>query len=78
MVDADPATTYTNLSKYTINGKALIVPNDTNPADSTLECNLGIVNPICGLQAMPQPPGALGAAQRTTIDTWIKCGAPNN
>jgi hypothetical protein len=78
ILDNDPATTYTNLSKYSINGKTLIVPADTNPADGTLECNLGMVTPVCGLQQMPQPPGALNSAQRTTIDTWVRCGAPNN
>jgi len=27
---------------------------------------------------MPEAPGALTAANKTTIDTWIKCGAPEN
>jgi hypothetical protein len=78
ILDGQAATTYTNLSKYSINGKTLIVPGDANAADGTLECNLGMVTPACGLQTMPQPPGALGSAQRTLIDTWVKCGAPNN
>jgi hypothetical protein len=78
MIDGNAATTYTNLKAYTINGKGVIVPGDANPSDSALECDLGIQQPVCGLGQMPQPPGTLNAAQRTTIDTWIKCGAPNN
>ena len=78
MIDGDPATTYTNMSKYTINGHAVLIPGDTNPADSSLECNMGMSTPACGIQQMPLPPGTLAGAERTTIDTWVRCGSPNN
>ncbi|HEY8088246.1 MAG TPA: hypothetical protein VIF09_10385 [Polyangiaceae bacterium] len=78
VVDNDPATTYKNFSVYNINGKPVFKTGDANPSDSTIECDLGIQTPICGIAAMPEAPGVLAAADRTTIDTWVKCGAPNN
>ena len=76
ILDNNPATTYTNLKAYSINGNPLINVGNTNPADSSLECDLGITQPVCGLGQMPQAPGALGANQWTSIDTWVKCGSP--
>jgi len=78
IADNDPATSLQNLQKYTINGKQYVATGSTDPAGSSIECNLGMVTPVCGLAQMPEAPGALDAAQRTTIDTWVKCGAPNN
>jgi hypothetical protein len=78
ITDADPAGTYATLAAYAVNGAAYIVAGDSNPADSSFECNLGIAQPSCGLLAMPQSPGALSAADRQTIDTWVRCGAPQN
>jgi hypothetical protein len=78
IVDGNAATTYTNMSVYNINGKPLFKTGDTNPSDSTIECDLGIQTPVCGIAQMPEAPGALSGANLTTIDTWVKCGAPNN
>jgi hypothetical protein len=78
MTDTDAAGTYTTLSTYAVNGIKYIVAGDTNPAHSSIECNLGITTPSCGLLAMPQTPGVLSAADRQTIDTWVRCGMPQN
>ena len=78
VVDNDPATTYKNLSVYNINGKPVFKTGDTTPSDSSIECDLGMQTPICGIAAMPEAPGVLAGADRTTIDTWVKCGAPDN
>jgi hypothetical protein len=78
IVDGDPNTTFTNLTKYQINGKAYIATGDTNPADSEIECNTGITTPACGIAQMPEAPGVLDSANLTNIKTWLACGAPNN
>lgn len=78
MTDADPAATYAHLAAYGVNGLRYLVPGNLNPAASSIECNLGIVQPACGLLAMPQPPGVLSSADRQAIDTWVRCGAPQN
>jgi hypothetical protein len=78
IADAAPATAYANLAAYPINGVNYLVAGDSNPADSSIECNLGISQPSCGLLPMPQAPGALSAADKQTIDTWVRCGAPQN
>jgi hypothetical protein len=78
ITDADPAGTYATLAAYAVNGIRYIVAGDANPAHSSIECNLGITTPSCGLLAMPQPPGTLSAADRQTIDTWVRCGMPQN
>ena len=78
MVDGDPATTFTNLTKYTINGLYYIDTGNTNPANSAIECNIGVTTPACGIAQMPEAPGQLDATARTNIATWLACGAPNN
>jgi hypothetical protein len=78
MIDGNPGTTYTNLSHYSINGMMVFAVGNTNPAQSAIECNIGITTPLCGLAQMPTPPGTLDATARTNITTWLACGAPNN
>jgi hypothetical protein len=78
IVDGDPATTYTNLTTYTINGLHYLAAGQTNPAQSSIECNIGITTPACGIAQMPEAPGTLDATARTDITTWLTCGAPNN
>jgi hypothetical protein len=78
IVDGDPATTFTNLTKYTINGLNYIATGNTTPADSAIECNIGITTPACGIAQMPEAPGTLDAAAKTNITTWLACGAPEN
>ena len=78
IVDGNAATTFTNLTLYTINGLNYIATGNTNPASSAIECNIGITTPACGIAQMPEAPGALNATARTNITTWLACGAPNN
>jgi hypothetical protein len=78
ITDADPATAYSTLAAYPINGVNYLVAGNSNPAVSSIECNLGITQPSCGLLAMPASPGVLSAADKQTIDTWVRCGAPEN
>jgi hypothetical protein len=78
IIDGNPATTYTNLTTYSINGLHYLAAGQTNPAESSIECNIGITTPLCGLAQMPTAPGALNATARTDITTWLTCGAPNN
>jgi hypothetical protein len=76
--NSDSAGTYATLAAFTLNGHAYIATGDNNPADSAIECNLGIAQPACGALSMPAAPGALSSADRQTIDTWVRCGAPQN
>jgi hypothetical protein len=77
ILDGNATGTYNSLKGYTLlNNVGYIVPGNANPADSAMDCNL--VTSTCGADAMPLAPGALTATQKTTIDTWIKCGAPEN
>lgn len=57
------------------NGKVYINPCSTDPTASTIACNVNKTAP-CG---SVMPPGAgLGADVVTKIETWLKCGSPNN
>ena len=77
ILDGNATGTYNALKAYTLlNGVGYITPGNTDPTKSSMECNL--VQATCGALAMPEAPGTLSAAQKTTIDTWIKCGAPLN
>ena len=78
MTDGNPAATYATLTAYSINGLKYIAAGNTNPADSSIECNIGITTPLCGLAQMPEAPGQLNATARTNLTTWLACGAPNN
>lgn len=74
----DAAATYAALTSYTIvsNGKPYVNPCSTNPADSSIICNLSATS--CGV-AMPQgAPGTFDPAKLSDIQTWIGCGSPNN
>ncbi len=76
--DGDSAGTYATLAAYSLNGHAYISAGDTTPANSAIECNLGVVQPACGALPMPAAPGSLTATDLQTIDAWIRCGAPQN
>lgn len=57
------------------NGKVYINPCSTDPAQSTIGCNVNLAA-SCG---SVMPPGVgLPANVVTDIETWLKCGAPNN
>jgi hypothetical protein len=77
ILDGDSAATYATLTGYTINGKPYIATTGA-PADSTIECNLGIAGATCGIAKMPASPGILGSTELQTINNWLKCGAPQN
>lgn len=57
------------------NGRLYINPCSTDPAQSTIACNVSQTAP-CG---SIMPPGiGLSADVVTKVETWLKCGAPNN
>lgn len=59
------------------NGKPYLDPCSTDPTQSTMTCNLAAGPPtLCGTH-MPQG-GQIAPADITKIETWLKCGAPNN
>jgi hypothetical protein len=72
----DPAGMYTEFVGFKLsNGAPYINPCSTDPTKAGMECNLATANP-CGSH-MPQG-GQLAADAITKIDTWLKCGSPNN
>jgi hypothetical protein len=72
--DSDAA--YASLAGYKLSNKPYIdVCNTNNPDTSAIHGNLSGAIPT----QMPLSPGVTATAdQLTTIDTWLKCGAPNN
>jgi hypothetical protein len=78
IADSDPVGAYTTLTTFMLNGGLYIAPGDPNPADSMIECNLSVTQPACGALPMPAAPGAVTATDKQTIDTWIRCGSPQN
>lgn len=73
---ADATKTWNGFAAFTLtNGKAYINPCSLDPAVSTIACNVSSAAP-CG---SVMPPGiGLPADVVTKIETWVKCGAPNN
>ncbi len=57
------------------NGKLYVNPCSTDPTQSTIGCN---VNAAASCGAVMPPGAGLAANVVTDIDTWLKCGAPNN
>ena len=57
-------------------GKAYINPCSTDDTQSTMYCNVLAAPGTCGVH-MPST-GQLPADAVTKIQTWLKCGAPNN
>jgi len=77
ILDGNATGTYNSLKGYTLlNNVGYIVPGNDSVTGSAMDCNL--VTSTCGATPMPEAPGALTAGNKTTIDTWIKCGAPEN
>lgn len=72
----DPAGMWTEFSNFKLsNGKPYINPCSTDPAQSTIACNCNQAAP-CG---SVMPPGTgLPANVVADIETWLKCGSPNN
>jgi hypothetical protein len=74
----DPDGTWRTLANYVIqsSGKPYINPCSTDPASSSITCNLNKDAP-CG-NVMPNGSTVYPPDGRTAIETWLKCGAPNN
>ena len=69
---------YDEFQKFTAsNGKPYINPCSTDPAQSAIACNVNKAAP-CGA-LMPQGnANGLPADVVTKLETWLKCGSPNN
>ena len=81
-VTSDPRGTYAAFAAFTMTPPAPAVPfvraGSTTPSQSGIECNLS--STACGAQMPLTQTGAqaLTAAEVTMLDTWVRCGAPNN
>lgn len=72
----DPGAMWKGFSSFALsNGKPYINPCSTDPVESTIACNVSATG-TCGV-LMPQGSG-LSDDVVTMIETWLKCGAPNN
>ena len=80
VITTDPKTTWENFRQFANidSTRPYINPCSTDPATSTFLCNVIQGTGSCG-KPMPLTPGApVDVQARATIETWIKCGAPNN
>jgi hypothetical protein len=75
----DPGATWQHLQAFTIStGKPYINPCSTDDTTSTMGCNM-IAEGQPGACGVHMPSGAqLPADAVTKINTWLKCGSPNN
>lgn len=78
----DPNVTYDALVAYTMVPPApalpYVLPGETDPSKSGIECNLS--GGSCSQQMPLTQNGAthLSSSDLATLDTWVKCGAPDN
>lgn len=73
---ADGPATWAELSAFKgSNGKLYINPCSTDPAQSAIACS---VNPTATCGVLMPPGSGLSSDTVTKIETWVKCGAPNN
>lgn len=72
---ATPEETYNAFQAFTAAGKPYINPCSTDPTASSIHCNVAAT--ACGSK-MPKGGGQIAADDLTKIETWVKCGAPNN
>jgi hypothetical protein len=69
--------TYTAFTQYTgLYGKPYVKAGDTDPNDSTIDCSLD-AQTCFTLQRMP-PVATWTTADRTLVQQWVACGAPEN
>lgn len=76
---SDPAAMWQEFQAFTIStGKPYINPCSTDDKQSQMGCNLyaGGTPGACGVH-MPST-GQIPADVVTKVETWLKCGAPNN
>lgn len=72
----DPNKMWNVFQKFSLsNGKPYINPCSTDPAQSTIACNINSATPCGSLMPKGTP---LPADVVTKFDTWLKCGSPNN
>ena len=72
---------YVALTVAKITAKPYLNPCSTDPAQSTIACNVGATAPLCGLGPMPfTTNGAtpLTAAEKADLMTWVASGSPEN
>jgi hypothetical protein len=76
---SDPTTTWTKLQAFTIStGLPYINPCTIDDTKSSMGCNM-IAEGQAGACGVHMPSGAqLPADAITKINTWLKCGSPNN
>lgn len=75
----DPGAMWQEFQSFTLStGKPYINPCSVDDKESTMGCNLYAVGQAgaCGVH-MPST-GQIDPAVITTIETWLKCGSPNN
>ena len=82
MIDpADPQKTWAAFAAFKLsNGKLYVDPCSTDAAKSTIGANVNAAAPVADRGAL-MPLGSttgLPADVIAKIDTWLKCGAPNN
>lgn len=76
LVLADAAGTWNNFRNYKMkgSGKPYIAPGNVDPAASGMLCNMkGEAG--CGNK---MPPAGAAANDIADVETWLKCGSPNN
>ena len=75
----DPAGTYIAFEKFQISegGKRFVNPCSLDPNESAILCNIKKGGGGCGT-LMPLGGGQAEQPLLTKIETWIKCGSPNN
>lgn len=70
-----PEDTYNVFQAFTAAGKPYISPCETDPAKTSILCNLQAA--ACGSK-MPKGGGQISPEDLKKIEDWVKCGAPNN
>jgi hypothetical protein len=76
-INGNATATYNQFTQYTqLEGKPYVKTGDTNANDSTIDCSLD-TQTCFTTQKMP-PVGTWTAADKTLIQQWVACGAPNN
>jgi hypothetical protein len=82
MMTGDQSATYGNLRAYTMRFAPqkvpYVLPGDPDPSASGIECNL--TGSSCGNRMPLATNGALllDPTEAQMVDTWVKCGSPNN
>ncbi|HVJ90770.1 MAG TPA: hypothetical protein VM580_13280 [Labilithrix sp.] len=74
----DPTGTWNEFAGFTLRtGTLYINPCSTDPAESNIACNVNGDAPCGTLMPLGSTAG-LGSTTVERIETWLRCGAPNN